>query len=644
MTRRRPVPHQDAASADAASTRLVTQLERSNRALRTLSAGNHTLLHASDEQALLHEMCRVIVETGGYRQACVGYAEHDAGSTIRWVACIGIREDLLDTLHCTWADTEAGRTGIGTAIRTGCPSVGRNLLTDPAYASPAYQRLRDDAGQRGYASLTAFPLSVGGTVLGALVMAAREPDAFDHDEVELLAKLAADLAFGIDNLRLRIERREAQAALLHLAYHDALTGLPNRAALHARLEQAMAMPPAQRQPMALLHLEVGHFDEIDRVLGHRASERLLHELAARLAGAAASGQFAARIGDAQFAVLLADAGVAAASQAAQRLITLMQPPVAMENVMIDARVAIGIALYPEQAGDPDALMRRARAAMRQTRHEHHGYAIYTGGQEQESTRRLVLMGELRHAIEHNELQLFCQPKADIATRRVCGSEALVRWRHPRHGLVSTSEFITLAEQAFLITPLTRWVLASAFSQCHAWHDAGLDLALSINLSAQDLQDPGLIACIKDLFASWAVPHELIQFELTESALMEDPGSALETLNALKALDVELLIDDFGTGYSSLSYLQRLPVDSIKIDQSFVMPMIVSRDSAVIVRSTIELGHNLGLQVIAEGVESRAVWERLAELGCDVAQGYLLAKPMPATRFAAWEHAWAGLPA
>jgi EAL domain-containing protein (putative c-di-GMP-specific phosphodiesterase class I) len=188
------------------------------------------------------------------------------------------------------------------------------------------------------------------------------------------------------------------------------------------------------------------------------------------------------------------------------------------------------------------------------------------------------------------------------------------------------------------------VLASAFSQCHAWHDAGLDLALSINLSAQDLQDPGLIACIKDLFASWAVPHELIQFELTESALMEDPGSALETLNALKALDVELLIDDFGTGYSSLSYLQRLPVDSIKIDQSFVMPMIVSRDSAVIVRSTIELGHNLGLQVIAEGVESRAVWERLAELGCDVAQGYLLAKPMPATRFAAWEHAWAGLPA
>jgi diguanylate cyclase (GGDEF)-like protein len=643
MTRTSDQQHNETATAPAHS-QLVTQLERSNRALRTLSAGNHTLLHALDEHDLLHEMCRVIVEKGGYRQACVGYARHDADKTIQWMACVGIEEDLLDTLQCTWADTELGRTGIGTAIRTGVPCVGRHLLTDPSYASPAYQRLRDDAAKRDYASVTAFPLRVGNAILGALVMAAQEPDAFDQEEVALLNELAADLAYGIDNLRMRIERREAQAALLRLAYQDSLTDLPNRASLHRNLESAMAASRAQHRALALLHLEVGHFQEINQVLGHRASDQLLRELARRLAAAVSDEQVLARIGDAQFALLLPNANAESAAHMARRLVALVQPPVEVESVMIDAQVGIGIALFPGHANEPDALLRRANAARHQGLHQHSGYAIYTGGQEQESTRRLKLMGDLRRAIEHDELLLYCQPKVDFATRRVCGSEALVRWRHPQHGLIATGEFIKLAEQARLITPLTNWVLEAAFSRSHAWHDAGLDLALSVNLSAQDLQDPGLVQRIQRLFSTWGVPPGLIQFELTESALMEDPDNALATLRALKDLNVKLSIDDFGTGYSSLSYLQRLPVDSIKIDQSFVMPMIASRDSEVIVHSTIELGHNLGLQVVAEGVESQAIWERLAELGCDVAQGYLVSMPMPAEQFAEWEHGWAGIPA
>jgi EAL domain-containing protein (putative c-di-GMP-specific phosphodiesterase class I) len=236
--------------------------------------------------------------------------------------------------------------------------------------------------------------------------------------------------------------------------------------------------------------------------------------------------------------------------------------------------------------------------------------------------------------------LYCQPKVEIASRRVCGAEALVRWQHPLHGMISPAEFITLLEQAGSITPLTNWVLDAAFSQSYAWHEAGLELPLSINLSAHDLRDPKLIDRIRGLFTTWGLPSKLIQFELTESALMEDPTSALETLRCLKELNVELYVDDFGTGYCSLSYLQKLPVDWIKIDQSFVMPMAVSSDSEVIVRSTIELGHNLGLGVVAEGVENQAVWDRLAALGCDVGQGYFISKPMPADQLRDWEIEWA----
>jgi EAL domain-containing protein (putative c-di-GMP-specific phosphodiesterase class I) len=271
-------------------------------------------------------------------------------------------------------------------------------------------------------------------------------------------------------------------------------------------------------------------------------------------------------------------------------------------------------------------------------------ALYMGGQEQEFTRRLSLMGDLRRAIAHNELLLYCQPKIHMASRRVYGVEVLVRWQHPVHGMLSTIEFIKLAEQAGLITPLTHWMLNVAFSQRHAWHEAGLELALCINLSAHDLYDPGLVDHLQGLFSTWGIAPELIQLELTESALMEDPDEALKTLTLLKQLGVVLFIDDFGTGYSSLGYLQKLPVNGIKIDQSFVTPMATSHDSAAIVRSIIELGHNLELEVVAEGVESQAVWDCLAALGCDVAQGYLISMPMPAEQFRNWENAWSKMPA
>ncbi|HTD02223.1 GGDEF domain-containing protein [Undibacterium sp.] len=610
-----------------------------NRALRTMSEVNRSLLRASSEPEFLKEMCQVIVEHGGYRQACVGYAQHDENKSIRWMECVGIDKNLLDTLHFTWADTELGRTVTGTAIRTGKPSIGRNILTDPAYSSPNFAPFREEAIKRGYASLSAFPLSIDGEVFGALGLAAAEPDAFDQNEVHLLSELAADLAYGIGNLRMRSKHREAEATIARLAYYDTLTDLPNRTFLLELLKAAIQVAKQLRQPLALLHLEVGRFHEINKVLGYRSGDELLQELARRIAESIKENETLTRVGEAEFALLLPNGGSDYAAQTAQRLAATLHNPVEVSGLSVDASVAIGIALFPDHAITPETLLRRANAAMRNAKPIWGGYAMYAGGQEERHTRQLSLMGDLRRAIHENELLLYCQPKLAIASRKVCGAEALVRWKHPVYGMISTSEFIKLAEHAGLITPLTNWVLDAAFRQSFAWHQSGLDCALSVNLSAHDLRDPELIVRIRELFSKFPVPPESIQFELTESALMEDPASALETLTQLKSSGSKLFIDDFGTGYSSLSYLQKLPVDGIKIDQSFVIPMAENHDSAVIVHSTVELGHNLGLEVVAEGVESRAAWNLLASLGCDVAQGYLISAPVPVDQFKAWESSW-----
>jgi diguanylate cyclase (GGDEF)-like protein len=606
---------------------VVSELARIARTLATLSAGNRTLLRAGDEQQLLQEMCRVIVETGGYRLASVAYAEHDDRRSIRWMAGVGTDLALFEKYNFTWNDGKLGGTVAAAAIRTRSAIVDRRLLTDPAYSGPEYDELRQLAVCMGVASVTAFPLIVEGEVLGSLIMASADPEAFDDAEVKLLSELADDLAYGISNLRMRVQHQEAQATVARLAYYDSLTRLPNRTLLMVKLHDAVAAAKQQHHALALLHLQVGRFHEINKVLGYSSGDDLLKELGLRLTQVIEEHETLARVGEAEFALLLPDADADEAVKVAQRLVGALHKPVEVSGLMLDARVGIGIALFPGHATDADALIRRANAAMHQAKPARAGFTIYTGGQEKENTRRLSLMGDLHWAIEHDELRMYCQPKVDLASGRVCGAEALVRWQHPRRGLISPTEFIPLAEQAGMITPLTNWMLAAAFSQSYSWRESGRPWPLAVNLSAFDLYDSGLVDNVRGLFSTWGVDPEMIQFELTESALMQDPVEALDTLTCLKRLGIKLFIDDYGTGQSSLSYLQKLPVDAVKIDQSFVMPMESSRDSAVIVRSTIELAHNLGLKVVAEGVESLAILERLNELRCDVAQGYYIGMPM-----------------
>jgi diguanylate cyclase len=613
-------------------------LGRINRVLRTLRAGHRALLRAVDEQGLLQTMCRVLVDEGGYRIVWIGYAEHDDAKSIRPVARWGDASGFLSKVELSW---EAARPSVwGEAIRTGKPSIGRRLGSDPLLT-----QWRTGSARRGYGAVSAFPLRTGEATIGCLTLVAADEDAFDENEVALLDELADDLGYGIAHLRMQFRQLEAERTIERMAFHDPLTGLPNRVAMRDRITKAIGAAHELHQSLAVLSIHVGHFDEIGDTLGHASGDRLMVEAAHRVAAVARSGQDAlARAGEDELMLLLNDADERHACDVARRIVDALYRPVELSGIEVDARGAVGIALYPAHGDEPDELMRRAKVAMYRAG-VHGACAVYSGLHDDDRKRRLGLIGDLRRAIEADELTLYCQPKVDIRTRRFCGAEALMRWMHPQHGMISPAVFVELAESAALITPLTHWVLEAAFRARHHWHEAGFEQPLAVNLSARDLHDPHLVDRVRGLMSAWKTREGWMEFELTESALMVEPATVIDTLGRLRDLGVELMVDDYGTGYSSLRYLQQLPVSSIKIDQSFVRRMVDDPESAAIVRSTVDLCHALHLRAIAEGVEEEPVWDALSSLGCDGAQGYYVGKPLPVADFPAWARAspWSSSP-
>ena len=428
------------------------------------------------------------------------------------------------------------------------------------------------------------------------------------------------------------ERKAQEAALEHQALHDALTDLPNRVLLHDRLHLAIATGVRERQPMALMVMDLDRFKDVNDTFGHHCGDRLLRELAMRLTKRLRASDTVARLGGDEFAVVLPRVGdQAAAIRAARKILRALDAPFAVDGESLEIGASIGIALFPEHGEDPDTLMRRADVAMYMAKRSGGGFAFYDFQQDQNSPSRLSMIAELRQAIEKGDLVLHYQPKLDLKTRRVAGAEALVRWPHPQHGLLPPDQFIPLAEQTGLIRPLGLWVLEAAIRQCCQWHAAGLDLNIAVNLSMRNVHDPQLAETLGRLLESYKLPPGSLQVEITESTLMADLDHAMEVLGLLHEMGVQLAIDDFGTGYSSLAYLKRLPASEIKIDKSFVIDITSEESDAVIVRSMIELGHNLGLRVVAEGVESRSAWEMLEVAGCELAQGHYIGPPLPADK-------------
>ena len=431
------------------------------------------------------------------------------------------------------------------------------------------------------------------------------------------------------------ESKRAEEAVRYVTYHDTLSGLPNRTALHQRLEQALKQAPRGART-ALLFLVLERFREIGNTLGHANAERLVRDFAHRLGEVLGEPDRLARLRGDEFAILLPGANASLGMQVASKILRCLEQPFMLEKLPIEVEVSIGISVAPDHGEDPEVLLRHADVAMQLARREAVGCVVYSAKRDPHDPRGLVLLGELRRAIEADDLRLHYQPKVDLKTRSVVGAEALVRWQHAKRGLVPPDQFVPLAEQGGLIKPLTRWVLGEAVRQCAAWRVERDGLAIAVNLSARNLQDPQLLEQVTGLLETRRLAPQLLRLELTESAVMTDPTRAVEILAALAASGVGVSIDDFGTGYSSLAYLRKLPVSELKIDKSFVIGIGAHKlGDAAIVRSTNDLGHNLGLSVVAEGVEDEKTLELLGSMGCDAAQGYFIARPMAAADFGRW---------
>jgi len=501
-------------------------------------------------------------------------------------------------------------------------------------------RLRQALLADGVGEALVVPLRDVTGPVGTLLVANRaDGGGLGGQDLRLLQTLAGHAGVALERSRLIDELRREAAEREHQALHDGLTGLANRALFQERVRQAIATlgPHAS---LAVLLVDLDRFKEVNDTLGHHTGDLVLREVGMRLERSLPDSHAIARLGGDEFAVLVPAVPDREAARAVGRMVrSVLERPLATEELELRVAGSVGIALCPEHGADPGLLLQRADVAMYHAKAAHSGIEVYAADRDQYSPRRLALFGELRAAIEEGALEVVYQPKAELPAGRVVGFEALLRWLDPRHGLVPPDEFVPIAESTGLITPLTRYVLQAAVEQVGAWRDRGAVTGMSVNLSVRNLLEPGLVDRVDRLLAGVGVPPGLLTLELTEGAVMTDPEATIAVLHQLSGAGVRLSVDDFGTGYSSLTYLKRLPVDEVKLDKAFVMGMTVDADDEAIVSSTIELAHNLGLRIVAEGVEDRETWDALAVLGCELAQGHYLAPPMAAaeaTRWL-WEH-------
>ena len=433
-----------------------------------------------------------------------------------------------------------------------------------------------------------------------------------------------------------ITDRRAQTELLeYQALHDALTDLPNRTLLNDRLHQAILTAQRENRQLALLIMDLNGFKDVNDTFGHHLGDVLLQQVGPRIMGLLRESDTVARLGGDEFAVVLPTADdEAGAVLAARRLLKALEEPFEIEDRRLEIGGSIGIAITPEHGSDPATLMRRADIAMYVAKRTRSGHAVYSPEHDKHSPGRLALMGELREALQSDALVLHYQPQVDLATTTVIGVEALIRWQHPRHGLMPPEEFLPLAEETGLIVGVSDWALDASLAQLKVW-GARRALPVSVNISMQNLQAVDLPARIGELLKRHGVEPHLLKVELTETELMSDPVRAGDAISRLRRLGVKTAIDDFGAGYSSLAYLNQLEVDELKIDRSLVVGIRPGADEVAIVRSAIDLGHSLGLSVVAEGVETQAAWDILKELGCNGVQGYLVTRPLPARQLGRW---------
>ena len=502
--------------------------------------------------------------------------------------------------------------------------VGALLLVLPTTFFALFQGVRMLIPQAGVVLVAGTTLMwLGGDRSALLVI---------HTGMVVLSALLPSGSIQVVRWQLGSARAREQVA----AVTDPLTGLENRRGLTDRFERALSASRRDGAMTGLLLIDRDRFKEVNDALGHDRGDDLLRRIGPRLKTVLRPNDTVARLGGDEFSVLLPVIdGVSSAVAIAMRLREALDEPFTLEGVELETEASVGVVVSGVHGDDVTTLLRRADVAMYVAKGRGLGVFAYDFGSDQHSPQRLALIGQLRRGMDRGELVLYYQPKISLSTGKLVGAEALVRWRHPEHGMVPPDDFIPMAETTGLISPLTRYVLDAALAQSGVFAAAGLAVPLAVNLSARNLLEPGLYDQVSELLSRHAVPAHLLELEVTESAIMLDPVRALRMLSQLRELGVGIAIDDFGAGYTSLAQLNSMPVTELKVDRSFVMAMDTHPNDALIVRSIVDLGHSLGLTTVAEGVETQQAMTALADYGCDVAQGYLLSRPLPADDFLGW---------
>jgi diguanylate cyclase (GGDEF)-like protein len=597
----------------------------SARAVRTANAYDHAATAIAAEESLER---KYRLQPGPVPKAAHAAAEAALQGAMRQVAILGDSADLnlaIEVLHEHEAYVAASAQLFKSVDRHDPVAVTNSI--DARTVDPVFHVMEDqvyDAAAKH--KLTALNATASVGTIGHFV--------FIVDLVTLLAGIGLVVGGAVVVTRYQRALYSESEHNRYQALHDPLTDLPNRTLFQDRTSVALRMAARSGATVAVLLLDLNRFKEVNDTLGHQYGDHLLLQVADRLRESLRDSDSVARLGGDEFAILLPISGWEEALAATQRVGAALHEPFSMYDIALDVDASIGMALA-EPGDDVETLLRHADVAMYEAKAAHHPFARYEASRDDNNLSRLVLLGDLRRGIAAGELTLYYQPKINSGTSALSSVEALVRWQHPTLGLLQPDEFIPLAESTAIIHALTTEVLRLALTQARKWADAGRSFPVSVNISARSLLDSTFPAQVRELLDAYGVRPHLLCLELTETAVMTDRDLALTVLQALDSMDVSLSIDDFGTGYSSMSYLKTLPVKELKIDRSFVMGMADDRDSAVIVRSAVDLGHNLGMTVVAEGVQDGMAQSELADMGCDLVQGYQICRPIPARELELW---------
>ncbi|HKS17731.1 MAG TPA: EAL domain-containing protein [Bradyrhizobium sp.] len=606
--------------------------ERMTRMFAALSATNEAIMRAKTRSELFQRVCEAAVLGGDFVSTTIALAR-PGHEFLEFVAAAGSDRDRPASVRSSVDGSRPEGTGLaGRAFRSRQPCISNDYLTDPRTA-----HFHDTIRASGARSGAALPLLKGDEAVGALMFLSTEAGAFTPELVELLQRLAENVSFGLENFDRAEEKTQAEDHIKYLATHDGLTDLPNRAMFNQLLKAAIESARRHDRQLALLFVDLDRFKIINDTLGHADGDALLIEVATRLKQCLRATDVVARLGGDEFVVILTDLkDEHYANAAARKLLSCVMHPIVLRGQECRVTASIGVAIFPENGRDEQTLVKNADMAMYLAKEEgKNDVRFFSNDMKTQSIERLMMENNLRKALERDEFVLHYQPKIDLKTGRITGVEALLRWNQPDLGMLPPHQFIPLAEETGLIVPIGRWVLKTACAQHVAWQRQGFPpIYMAVNISPRQFQHDQLLQDIDETLAVTGMRPELLELEVTESMVMQNVDRAAVLLSSIKERGVRLAMDDFGTGYSSMSLIKRFPIDTLKIDRSFVRELPENNDDKAIADAIIGLGKALGVTIVAEGVETGGQQTFLRDHACDEMQGYLFSRPMPADKIPA----------